>query len=238
MGAIMTTGDEQPIDAADQSENEPLPQEESPDHQQHVPVSVVQAMRDEMKALKQHVRSVDDRHELSRRLLAQYEQQQKQKEQPLEEDPLLDEHMTKREAQVLLERKLAERERKYQFQLQEDRFERKNPDYQQVVDDFFAKAVQEDPDLQEEVANLHAAGKVNIPAYVYKRCKQSKAYQETNKKEKKSETAERIASNVDRPPSLSTLGKSSSAGSSPGFYSRMSNDDFQARLSKVKAMAS
>lgn len=238
MGELMNSGDEQPIDAADQLEQEPTNQEQqNPEHQQHVPVHVVQAIRDEVKALRQQVKSTDDRYELSQRLLKQYERENQQRNQVQEDDPLLDEHMTKREAKLMLERQLSERERKYEFQLQEDRFERKNPDYEQIVKEYFPKAILEDPDLQEEVANLHASGKVNIPAFVYKRAKQSKAYQDAHKSQKKNETAERIAQNVDRPPSLSTLGKQATAGSAPGFYKRMSDDEFQARVAKVKSMA-
>lgn len=207
-----------------------------------VPVHVVQAMREELKALKEKNDAFSNH--------IQMMQWQQPTQQPVQQ-PVYDPFQGKdpkdsilvEDAQRLFGDFTNQVKNEIRSQIGEIKMATRASDYKDVINKYLPKAAQEDPEILQEIKSSSDPYKL---AYLY--AKSSKAYQEDqfsqrsqqspNKLDSKSsQDLDRIINNAKQSGSLASVGnQSNTAGQFPS-YSRMSDDEFKAYKASLKFKA-
>lgn len=206
---IAQTGEEV-VDAAGpvDSVNETSMASEDTRHDQ-VPVSALQAERQQRQALQEKLRLLEDHVALIQA------NQQGSKADPAD-DLSDDDVLTVGEAK----RFMNEMQSRYQTGIDELRISQKYSDYNQVVKDYLPKVIEKNPALKATLQN-----DPNRYELAYYLAKNSDEYRSSKSQVKKSADAERIVQNAQRAGSLSAVGSTTPQGKPSGFRN-MSDDEF------------
>lgn len=194
-------------------------QEQQSGGQQHVPLDVVHAMRDEQQQLKDKLETVTNQYELLREsMTARRQEPQQETESPRSDDDLVS-YGDARKFQTQM-----------RVEMQEMRMQQAHPDYSTTVNKYLGKAIKEDPSIAHDIEMYVASGK-DAAQYAYKRAKLSRAYQEENREQKRSEVAQKVVTNSKQPGNLSQVGTPAPMNErSP--YREMSDAEFRTLMNK------
>lgn len=197
---------------ADQSQ-EPQSRQE-----QHVPLDVVHAMRDEQQQLKEKLETVTNQYELLRESVSA-RRQEPQSDEPQRSDDELVNWADARKFQTQM-----------RVEMQEMRMQQAYPDYQAIVNKYLSKAIKEDPSIAHDIEMYVASGK-DAAQYAYKRVKMSKAYMDDTQEQKRSQVAEKVVSNSKQPGNLSQVGTPAPMNDR-SVYKEMSDTEFRKLMNK------
>lgn len=204
----------------------------SAQQQDYVPVHVVQAIREELRAEKEKAETFRNHMQMM-----QWQQQQaptqKQNNPFADADP--EDSIKVKDAMKFM----SDFEHRTNAQLAEIKLAARTPDYKDVIQKYLPKAAQEDPELLEEIkrsANPYKAA--------YQAAKASNAYHEDMKSSnskssiqaevkaaKPDPEAERMIQNSKMSGNLASVGNNANASGKHLAYSQMSDDEFR----KLKA---
>lgn len=188
------------------SETESVEQQEK-----NIPLDALQAERAERQKLQDELRMLRDNMHLMQTQQQNTKPQEKDEFSDLSDDDVL----TVGEFKKALKKK----EQDYQMSIQELKVSQKYPDYQQVVSEYLPEVLKQNPSLADSLR------KTQDYELAYYLAKNSDAYKQKSEKPKKSQDAERIVQNANRPGSLSGVGKKSPI-SEAKRYRDMSADEF------------
>lgn len=200
-----------------------------------VPLHVVQAMREELKGLK-------EKNEAFTNHIQMMQWQQQSAPPPAPYNPFQGKDP---KDSILVEdaaRMVSEMEHRTQSQLAEIKMAAKTPDYEDVIKKYLPKAALEDPDLIAEIKTS-----ANPYKTAYLAAKASKAYQEdlmssyrqkTNEqppmKPKADPEAEKLINNAKQSGNLSSVANNSSPTGQYPEFGRMTDDEFRQYKGSVK----
>lgn len=198
----------------------------------HVPVSVVRAIREELKAIKgQSAADKEERERLSQELMiykAQLYAQQVQSHQSQKpDDPFagLDDEDVLTVAQLkTLVPKLTPKANPTEM---EDRFRDRHADYDEVIRDHLPKLLAKKPHLRQAIQESR-----NPFALAYELATGSPEYLKKQLEKESSDKSRKAAENASKPGSLSQAG--SQSRKNPDYYSGMSDKELEERIAKVK----
>jgi len=194
--------------------------------QQQVPLHVVQAMRDEIRALKEKNDAISNHFSMM-----QWQGQQQpvqQKANPFANaDP--EDSIKVKDAMNAF----SEFDNRLQSELAEIRMAAKAPDYKEVINKYLPKAAQEDPELVSEIKRSSnpywAAYKAAKASEAYQK-DQSSRYNENNKSEsttkKVDNDIDKIIANSKQSGNLASVGNNATKGDNYPKYSQMSDEEF------------
>lgn len=197
-----------------------------------VPLEALQSIRDEVKELKNENRSLRENVQTYSNHFEMMAAQQKQ-QQPKEADPLEgladDDYLTAGQA-----RKFAEQMSNYSSQLArqtqasnaELKMMAEHADYKEIIKDYLPKAIEEDPELLQEIKSAS-----NQYKYAYKMAKKSQAYLKDQAKKTMSPKSQKVFDNYTQPQSLSSAGAPVKANGE-GKYRSMNQADFRKLVAK------
>lgn len=201
--------------------------------EQTVPVHVVQAMREELKALK-------EKNEAFNNHLQMMQWQSSQQNQPKSQDPFSevdpDDSIKVKDARRMIQ----DYESRTNAQLAEIKMAAKTPDYEEVIKKYLPIAAKEDPDL---IAEIRSSSNPYKAAYLA--AKASKAYQEDLMSNRKSEEkpkakdfdVDKMISNSMQSGNLSAVGNNAKVSGKHEPFSQMTDDEFKAYKSKIRFKA-
>ena len=203
-------------------------------HQQHeaVPVHVVQAIREELRAEKEKNETFRNHMQMM-----QWQQQQVQPQQPSNPFGNADPEDSIKVKDAM--RYMSDMEQRTNAKLAEIQLAARTPDYKDVIQKYLPKAAQEDPDLLNDIKNS-----ANPYKAAYQAAKSSNAYladlaasqrgssnQSQVKASRQDPDAERVIQNSKQSGNLASVGNNSNASGQHQDYGRMTDDEFR----KIKA---
>jgi len=213
------TGAQQADAAGPVETNYQQPQAESHQESEMVPVSALQAERRERQSLQEKMRMLEDHVSLMQANQQKPQQPQQDEMAGLSDDDVLTVGEAKKFMQNI--------QQNYQMGIEELRVSQKYSDYQKVVKDYLPKVIEKNPALKNTLQN-----DPNRYELAYYLAKNSEDYRTSHKQTKKSEDAERIVQNAQRPGSLSAVGSSTPSSQPGGGFGRMSDDEFMKLANK------
>lgn len=212
------SGDQTEAAAPVETESLASSQAGEPREERQVPLEALQAERAERQRLHDKLKLLED----NMSLMMSQQQMQKQPAPKEEMDDLSDDDvLTVRD----FKKAISQKDRQYQLYLQELRMSQKHPDYAEVVTKYLPEVLKQNPGLRatlEQTQNLELA---------YHLAKNSDAYRQENRRQKKNADAERIVQNTQRAGSLSSVGQTSPINTAKR-YSQMSNEEFRKEVAK------
>lgn len=232
----VTSGDNREAAAlAEQLTNQPATNQQA---EQTVPVHVVQAMREELKALK-------EKNEAFTNHLSMMQWQNSQQVQQAPHNPFGDADPEDSIKVKDAARLLNDFESRTNAQLAEIKMAARTPDYEEVIKKYLPKAAQEDPDLVAEIRRspnpYKAAYLASKASTAYREDYVSKFRTPTNEVVKpvpKTEVdIEKVISNSKQSGNLSAVGNNASVTGKHAPYSQMTDDEFKAYKSKIRFKA-
>lgn len=179
--------------------------------QEHVPVSALQAERQQRQQLQEQNRLLQE-HMALLQANGQKQQQQPDPYEGLSDDDVL----TFGEAKKFL----GQIQQSYQSSVEELRVQQKYKDYDQVVSEYLPQVIEKNPSLKTTLQN-----DPNRYELAYFLAKQSDGYREASHKTKKSTDAQRIVENGQRAGNLSAVGGTAPQSQVSNFRN-MSDADF------------
>lgn len=211
--------------------NNPAAEDDDYEGREHVPVSVVKAIREELKAIKGQ--SADDRAERDRltqelavyraQIQAHYAQQAPKEEDPfdgLEDDDVLTVAQLKAIAP-----KLAPKKDPLEI---ESQVRAQNPDYDAVIKEFLPKLLMTKPHLKREIESAR-----NPYQLAYDLASGTPEYVKNRLQGDHKERLDKAEQNSKKPGSLSQVGQTNKTRSAE-FYDTLTDDDLEKRIAKVK----
>ncbi len=197
--------------------------------EQTVPVHVIQAMREELKAEKEKNEAFRNHIQM-----IQWNSPQQQAPQPVNPFANADPEDSVKVKDAM--RLMSEFEQRTNAQLAEIKLASKTPDYRDVIQKYLPKAAQEDPEILEEIKRSPNPYKT-----AYLAAKASQAYQEdivatrtpktTVQAQKPDPDMEKAIQNAKASGNLASVGNQASVRTSHQDYKNMSDDEFR----KIKA---
>jgi len=202
--------------------------------EQMVPVHVVQAMRDELRSVKQEAETFKNHIQMM-----QWQSQQTRPQAPADPFDGLDpeDSIRAKDAKKLV----MDLKQHFESQLAEVKMSQKAADYGDMIKKYLPLAAQEDPELMRDIQNS-----ANPYKAAYNAVKASKAYQEDLINERigsmkqqtppspPREVAQKVVTNSKASGSVSSVaGNSAAIGSLPSF-SQMTDDEFRQFKSGLK----
>jgi hypothetical protein len=206
----------------------------APPSQDTVPIHVIQAMREELKGLKQQNEALNNHFQMM-----QWQQPQQPQQQAY--DPFQGQEPTDSITVEKARQGISALENKFSAQLAELKMTARNPDLKEIINQYLPKAAQEDPDILDEIKRSPNPFKT-----AYLAAKASTAYREDymNKFREQSAPklqpkvdpeAEKIVNNLKQSGNLSSVGNSAkSAPSKHPNFSQMTDDEFRQYKSQIR----
>ncbi len=217
-------------------------QEPTQSGNQSVPIHVVQAMREELKQLKEKNEAFSN-HMQMMQWKNQSPQPQPQPHNPFQgRDPK--DSILVEDAQRMFGDFAHQIKSEIRSELSEVKVASRSSDYKDVINKYLPKAAQEDPEIIDDIKNSANPYKT---AYLY--AKASKAYQDdlvssrapqskqTETPKSASKDVERIVHNAKQSGSLASVSNLAGVGDDNTKYSRMSDAEFKAMKSSLKFKA-
>lgn len=194
----------------------------TPQNENTVPVHVVQAIREELKAEKEKNSAFQNHFNMT-------QWRQNQQAAPAPVDPFKDidpEESIKAKDAMRLYSDLNQR---FESKLAEIKISQSSPDYGDMIKKYLPLAAQEDPEIMQEIQRSPNPYKT-----AYLAAKASKAYQEDSfvkrmgsmEKPKAHPNAERIVQNAKQSGSLTSVASNSTSSGQHASFSGMSDDEF------------
>jgi len=210
-----------------------ISEEPTTEEQQSVPLAAIEKIREELREIKQENNSLksnlkmySDHYELLRRQQMTEESSKKQQQLFGNDDS---EYLTVGQAKKFAEELARQQQsmaQSFQASTAELNFMSANPDYSEVIKNYLVSALQEDPDLEEEIRSAK-----NPVKLAYKMAKRSSKYLQDKAKEKLSAGGKRSFNKLKEPQSVAAAG--STAPASPqGKYRAMSDQEFRKEMAK------
>lgn len=203
--------------AAQSTTDESYEQADVQTQEEKVPLSALQAERKQRQELQQNMKLMQEHLEVLRANSAQ-EKPKQDEFSNLQDDDVL----TVGEAKKFL----GSMEKNYQMSIEELKMQQTNPDYSETIREYLPDVLAENPDLKSEIQRANNPYKL-----AYFLAKKSDKYKEEHSKKQKSETAERIIKNSNRPGNLSAVGQNAPANMAKNWAS-MSDDEFMKHVNK------
>lgn len=185
--------------------------------EQHVPLSALQAERQQRQQLQENMKVLQDHLSLLQSNNSQQSSQQDDN-MGLSEDDVL----TVGEAKKFLQNYSKEQK----LALEELKISQQYPDYNEVVRNYLPEVLKEDPDLKQVITN--APNPYKTAYYIAKR---SDSYLKNKRKSERSPEAKEAVQNLKRPGNLSSVG-SGISGSAHQGYKEMNEDQFRKLMNK------
>ena len=205
--------------------------EASPQQEQTVPLHVIQAMRDELRAEKEKNEAF--RNHLQMMQWNRPQQQEQRQPNPFGDADPEDSIKVKDAARLM-----SEFENRTNAQLAEIKLAAKTPDYREVIQKFLPKAAQEDPELLDEIKRspnpyktAYLAAKAS-QAYQDEYASKRSGYKASNevpevKKPKPDPEAERMIENSRKSGNLASVGNNAKASGKYPSFSQMGDEEFR-----------
>lgn len=182
---------------------------------QMVPLAALQAERRERQQLQESQKAIQDHLALLEAQMAK-----KQKQDAPRRDP--NDVLTWGD----FEQAAYDFKRESQMETAELKMALQNPDYNEVVRKYLPDVIKNDPDLKDFVLSAKNPFKA-----AYHLAKRSDGYLQEQKEKVRSQETSKVASNLQKPGNLSSLGGATS-GSSMAGYKNMSDTEFRKLVNK------
>jgi hypothetical protein len=216
------------LDNLGTGDQDPAAEGQNPDGETMVPVSVVQAIRDELNTVKGQLQIYQTQLRMGM-AAPQAQQAQPQPEEDYFPGIADDEPLTKKEAADAFKRAIGKVEARTTAMTDEASFLARHPDYHEVITEHLPKLFELKPELLGRLQRhpdpvlAYELG-LGSPSYLAKQAKERIAADDKGK---------RAQANANKPGSSSQA--AGQTGSSPGDrFARMSSKDFRAHMESVK----
>jgi hypothetical protein len=234
---MTTTGENIQGDAALAEQSNPIEANQSQNQGQQVPVHVVQAMREEMKALKEQNQAFSNHLEMLRWQQSQAHQPAPQPVSPFgNADP--EDSIKVKDAVKMYQ----DFNQQIQMNMAELKIASKHSDYQEMIQKYLPKATQEDPDLLEEIKRSPNPYKT-----AYLAAKASNAFREDTMSsyratptqtavapQKTTTDVDKMINNARQSGNLSSVANNASPQGQHPEFSSLSDEEFRQYKSKVR----
>jgi hypothetical protein len=190
---------------------------------QQVPLSALQAEREERQRMQEELKLIKDH-------LSLMQANRDDKAKTPKEDPYSnladDDVLTVGEAK----RFLGQMDQTYNASIEELKMQQRHPDYHEVIQKYLPSVLKTNPSLRKSLE------KTQDYELAYHLAKSSEEYKKATGTQKKSEAAERIIKNSEQPGSLSSMGASTPVQMVKN-YKNMPDEDFTALVNRNMGFA-